>query len=163
MTVDVSLTDVIAGVIEKAPVGADLDAVTSEVFAVLGCPKKWSDLFFPLMRNEVGHTHRRASLAALRARYAGERVCSDGVESDGCQVDRSSFLAATVETGGPWGRVAFGAMTVEMHESRIAMQRRLQGGIQVDIDRHGDAIAEIVSAGATCLNDIYIDSEGEAA
>lgn len=55
------------------------------------------------------------------------------------------------------GDVTWGAATVADHEDRITYQLRLRGGIDVDINRHKDAIKKITAADATCLDDIDME------
>lgn len=55
-------------------------------------------------------------------------------------------------------RQLWGAATIAEHEQRIAMLRKIRGGIDETIRRHEEAIRLIQSAGVSCLDEI-----GEAA
>ena len=148
-----SLAEVISDVIDSDP-AAEFDAMADRVFKQMGCPARWAAVFHPLLRDEVRRHHRTAMVAALSTRGDGQ----DGLAtklSHAVASGRVAWLDATIETFGEWGRVAFGAMTVEMHESRIAYQQKLRGSIQTDVDRHVDAINEIKAAGVSCLDDIH--------
>ena len=156
----------IADVIDAEP-DASFDVLTDRVFLQVGCPSKWATMFHSILRDEVRRQHRTAMVAALSTRGDGQ-VSSDTHSTAAGASGRSTrvaWLDATIETFGEWGRVPFGAMTVEMHESRIAYQQKLRGSIQTDVDRHADAINEIRSAGVSCLDDIHrpsLASQGAA-
>jgi hypothetical protein len=160
-----SLDEIIADVIDS-DLSAEFDDMTHRVFTQLGCPAKWATIFHPLMRDEIRRHHRSAMVAALSATRPDGQARIDTHDLSAVGSGRSTrvvWLDATVETFGKWGRVPFGAMTIEMHESRIAAQKRLQGGIQSDIDMHADAITEITTAGVSCLNDIHRPSATKGA
>lgn len=137
--------------------GSDLDALTTAVFDKLGCPAKWRAVFHPLVHKEATSRVRRV----IRDRAWDEKSASNvtpllarGKAVAPSAVTRPQFLRDTIETFGSWGRVPFGDMTVEMHESRVAGQLKLAGGIKRDVDRHVDAINRIKAAGVTKLNDL---------
>lgn len=53
------------------------------------------------------------------------------------------------------GYVAWGELTVEDHEARIAFLRQRIAGHQATIDRHAEAVAVLRQAGCQTLNEYY--------
>ena len=67
--------------------------------------------------------------------------------------EREALLAETFAL--PDGRrVAWGAATVADHEERMAMLTALRDGIDGTIERHRQAIAELVKLKVSCLYDL---------
>lgn len=152
-----NLHEVVLAVIADSD-GGDTVELTTAVFDKIGCPDEWRPWFFQLVHDEV--RRRVRGLIRSRARRSSATVTPllvglpNRKASHPSAITRPQFLRDTIETFGSWGRVAFGDMTVEMHESRIAGQLKLAAGVKRDIDRHQDAIQRIKAAGVAKLNDL---------
>lgn len=134
----------------------DIEALTVEVLDKIGCPQKLRYWFSPILHNEI--RRRRRYLVRNRSHDVEATVTPirplNRKPVGAASVVRPQFLRDTIETFGVWGRVAFGEMTVEMHESRIAGQLKLALGVKRDVDKHSAAIDRITAAGVACLNDL---------
>jgi hypothetical protein len=53
------------------------------------------------------------------------------------------------------GRVAWGELTVDDHEARIAFLRQRIAGHQATIDRHQEAVAVLRESGCKTLDEYY--------
>ena len=122
---------------------ADLDAKT--IIDLLEVPAKWAEVFFPLLKIEC---RRRYRALVSAAEHSNEKA-KHPTPGD----DRSAYLNKRFAVGD--GRyVLWGEATIEDHRSRIAMLTSLRNGIDDTIDRHNQAVKILITAKATCLNDI---------
>lgn len=91
-----------------------------------------------LWRELISHSREPGPIAK------SDRPVSSGVK--GLLVQRFALGDGT--------SVEWGAATVDQHETRIAMLRRMRDGIDLTIDRHRSAIEAINEAGVSCLADL---------
>lgn len=130
----------------------DPDVTVAAVFDRLACPAKWRELFYGVVRDECRRLARYAVLDNIAAATGGQWHPDDHSSTAS---GRGSFLAERMYCGPEHGHVVIGEATVEQIQCRIAAQLRLRSGIDADIERLRLWVAEIVAAGATCLNDVY--------
>ncbi len=121
-----------------------------KVIDVIGLPKKFHELLYPLIRAECIRQHRYATRIAERVGIEGEE--SPVNEQDEPTVSRTSFLAERFFNGSDW--VVWSLATVADHEGRIEFQASLKRGLDKDIKRHRWAIDQIKSHNVTCLAEI---------
>jgi len=132
----------------KAHASADPTAAALAVFADLGCPPKWQEVFFSLVRHECRNQYR----ATVRDLEAEPTTVVTTSESKTDPSARSEFLTYHFYNGEKW--VLWDTATVDDHEKRIAYQLTLRNGIDRDIEKHRWAIQQITAAGVTCLADL---------
>lgn len=133
----------------------DPDQTAAAVFDAVKLPSKWRDLFYAVVRDECRRTARH-HVRGLEANPSHNGIVdqgsSAGVASIAPKDQRDGFLSQRFYTGTEY--VTWGAATVEDHRERIAYLATLRNGIDATIARHADAVEQIESAGASCLNDI---------
>lgn len=69
--------------------------------------------------------------------------------------DRARLMLETFALG-DGRRVAWGEATVADHKARIELLAKLRDGIAASIQRHQEAIDELLAAGVSCLNDLQV-------
>lgn len=129
----------------------DPDTTTDAVFDALGVPAKWRSVFGQVVRDECRRT-MRAYVRDLENHPADHNGPDTHAPVVGGVDSRSSYLSQRFYNGTEY--VTWGAATVADHQGRIDFQTMLKNGINVDIERHREAIALIVEAGRTCLADL---------
>ena len=122
---------------------AVLDAITTL--------KQAKSLLFCLVHNECRRT-ARAATRTIESSPDGHSASGIHPESAVGGTTRDDFLAARFYNGDRY--VSWGDATVADHEGRVAFQGTLRSGIDADIERHLEAIADIEAAGVTCLAEI---------
>lgn len=134
----------------------DPDLTAAAVFDAVKLPGKWRDLFYAVVRDEC----RRTARHIVRGLESGTGQGDDGTlhATAGAtsiyypKDQRDDFLSQRFYTGTEY--VTWGEATVDHHRERIAYLATLRNGIDATITRHADAVEQIESAGASCLNDI---------
>lgn len=132
----------------------DPDSTAAAVFSAANVPAKWRNLFYAVVRDECRRMARSYTVSTIIGAASNHGAGDTQAVDD---AGRSDFLAASIYCGPERGYVPLGEMTVADHEARIAMQVRLRGGIDADIERHRTWVDQLVAAGATCLNDLGME------
>ena len=105
-----------------------------------------------LLSRHIQHLQRgRSALleqSAFRKRLSDAVTFARPLTPEICKVLRTRVAL------GDGVALPFGALTVEQHELRMEMLVRMRDGIGETIERHRTAIAIIVDAGVTCLDDL---------
>lgn len=115
----------------------------------------------PLLIEEIRHEQRRIQrLTELRA-FANvpfEVATRSNPSSSELQTaytpDGLRALYKTPFALGDGTRVTWGRATVEQHEMRLAMLRRLRAGLDQTIARHNEALELLRTTGVKCLEDL---------
>jgi len=134
--------------IDEAPATA-----ASKILADLGVHGDAVDCLHPVVANAVRMLNRASTRFVERVASGIIRNADDDDETTTRYEARLELMGKGFATRS-WGWVRWGEATVEQHEERIAMLARIRGGIDDTIDLHAEAIAEITSAGAACLNEV---------
>jgi hypothetical protein len=130
----------------------DPKADARRLFRALSVPKEWADLFRVLVVDEFRDAARQQVLAAERGQNNPETHGRHAPPAADIPNDRTRYLSERFYNGAVY--VVWGEATLTDHQCRIEYLSLMRDGIEATIDRHREAVAEIVAAGVTCLNDL---------
>jgi hypothetical protein len=141
--------------VEKYPHDVPPIEVARDILAYFAIDGEAADVLLPPLAYQVVTVQRNATRLIEAKIRKGERDAALGVDSDDVATlpeMRQAWINDRMYTGDCWVRV--GDATVADHQSRIAFLQRKRAGIDTTIEFHQAAIAEIVAAGVTCLNEV---------
>ncbi len=149
----------LAALAEENPTAEDVDI--ARVFLTgLKVSQRAFALLLGLVADEVRRI-RRDAVREIETEAFAEGQTLDLTDAEGDPLSaRKRLLDQTMFVPGE-GLVLWGAATVEQHQARIEFLSRKRNGLDLTIAHHEAAIARIIAAGGTCLNDLEDDEDDE--